>query len=57
MVDNWNERVQKERSTLLSDICQVSGWQRTECQSTMQDVFSEGQEPCHVGNMLEEPAN
>ena len=57
MVDKWNERVQKERSTLLSDICQVSGWQRTECQSTMQDVFSEGQEPCHVGNMFEEPAN
>ena len=56
MVDKWNERVQKERSTSLSDIYQVSGWQRTQCQSAMQDVFSEGQEPCHVGNMLEEPA-
>ena len=57
MVNYWNERVQKERSTLLGGICQVSGWQRTQCQSTVQDVFPEGQEPCHVGNMLENLAN
>ncbi|KAJ7357427.1 CB1 cannabinoid receptor-interacting protein 1 [Desmophyllum pertusum] len=48
----------KKKDRLYTVICvQVSRWQRTKCQGTVQDVFLEGQEPCYVGDVLEEPAD
>lgn len=47
MVYKWDEYIN----------CEVSRWQRDECQSTMQNVFPEGKGSRQVGDMLEEPAN
>lgn len=56
MVHKWYEWVKEQWQVLLGVVHQVYKWEATQCKDSVQDVFSERQEPCHLGLLLKELA-